>query len=141
MAIIRIHVDKNDEPVSVAEKIISAEAEEIFLNIPKFSKFAEFADNFHLIKREADALGKKLIIESVDDKVIEMSGMIGIDAVNPVFTRYRKQFSDIIAQRPARVAEADLAGHGSAFSKKLKTSRRASSDQEEMESEEDSRPS
>ena len=33
MAIIRIHVDKNDEPVSVAEKIINVEAEEIFLKI------------------------------------------------------------------------------------------------------------
>lgn len=127
MAIIRIHVDKNDEPVSVAEKIINVEAEEIFLNIPKFSKFAEFADNFHLIKREADALGKKLIIESVDDKVIEMSSVIGIDAVNPVFARYKRQFSDIVAQRPA-------------LSKKPKPDRRASSDQEETESE-DPKPS
>jgi len=119
MAIIRIHVDKNDEPVSVAEKIINVEAEEIFLNIPKFSKFAEFADNFHLIKREADALGKKLIIESVDDKVIEMSSVIGIDAVNPVFARYKRQFSDIVARafqktqtRPPRVQRPRRNGIG-----------------------------
>lgn len=97
----KIYVNKSDEPSLIAEKIIDTEADEIVLSIPRFSKFGESLSNFHLIKREAEALKKKVIIESVDDKVIELAGISGLDSVNPFFAKSRRQFSDIIVPRGA----------------------------------------
>lgn len=92
----KINVNKNDEPASVAEKLIDADADEVVLNIPRFSKLAESLANFHLIKREAQLLKKKIIIESVDDKAIELANLAKLEAVNPFFIKSRKQFSDIV---------------------------------------------
>ena len=52
--------------------------------------------NFHLLKRESEALDKKLVIESVDDRVIELAGISGIDSINPFFTKSKRRFSDIV---------------------------------------------
>ena len=78
------------------EKIIDAEDNEVVLAVPRFSHIGESLSNFHLLRREADALDKKITIESVDDHVIELAEMAGIPAVNPFFTKNRRQFSDIV---------------------------------------------
>src|SRR3989344_8245178 len=97
--ITKIHINKSDEVAFIVEKIIDADAREVVLSVPRFSKLAESLANFHLIKREADLLHRKIVIESVDDKVIELSGIAGLDSVNPVLTRSRRQFSDIITTK------------------------------------------
>jgi hypothetical protein len=91
----KIQVNKNEEAASVAEKIIDVDAEEIILNVPKFSKLSESSSNFHLIKREAEILNKKIIIESVDDKVIEFCRINDLESLNPLFLKTKKRFSDI----------------------------------------------
>jgi len=83
----------------VVEKIIDSDAKEVVLNVPRFSKIAESLANFHLIKREAKLLEKKIIVESVDDKVIELAELAGIESLNPILSKSRKQFSDIISSR------------------------------------------
>lgn len=92
----RITINKNDEAAVVVEKLIDSEAEEIVFNIPRFSKLAESLANFHLIKRESDLLKKKVIIESVDDKVIELAELAKLESLNPFFVKSRRQFSDIV---------------------------------------------
>lgn len=101
----KLYVNKSDEVALVAEKVIDSEDKEIVLNIPKFSHLAGSLSNFHLIKREADALGKKVVIESVDDRVIELAEMSGLEAINPFFAKSQKQFSDIVAPGVKRAAE------------------------------------
>lgn len=86
----------------VAEKIIDFSGKEVVLSVPRFSKLAESAANFRLLKREAEALGKRLIIESVDDKVIELSHHLDLECVNPFFTDSPKRFSDIKVNRPIK---------------------------------------
>ena len=98
----KITVNKSDEPTLVAEKIIDAEAKELLLLIPRFSKLSEAVANFRLLKREADALGKKLVVETVDDKVMELCKIIGIECVNAFFGDGRKQISDIVTAAPRR---------------------------------------
>ncbi len=98
----KILVNKSDEVALVVEKIIDADAKEVILNIPRFSKLADSLANFHLIKRESKLLNKKIIIESVDDKVIELAGLSGLESLNPVFLRSRRQFSDIVSSRSER---------------------------------------
>ncbi len=92
----KITVNKNDEASLVVEKIIDSEADEVALSIPRFSKLADSLSNFHLIKREAELLNKKIIIESVDDKTIELAGLAKLEALNPFFIKSRRQFSDIV---------------------------------------------
>lgn len=93
----KINVEKNDEISLVVEKIIDAEAGEILLIIPRFSHLAESVSNFHLLKREADVLNKKILVESVDNRIIELSRLSGLEASNPFLVRNPKQFSDIVA--------------------------------------------
>lgn len=95
----KIYVKRSDEAAAIAEQIIDAAADEIVVNVPKFSRIADSAGNFHLLKREADVLGKKIIVESVDDVVIELCKKSGIDSLNPFFSRGTRQISDIVVQR------------------------------------------
>lgn len=103
----KILVNKSDEVALVVEKIIDADAKEVILNIPRFSKLADSLANFHLIKRESKLLNKKVIIESVDDKVIELAGLSGLESLNPVFLRSRRQFSDIVSSRSEKSEAAE----------------------------------
>lgn len=95
----KITVNKSDEVSVIVEKMIEAEDSEIILNIPRFSHIGESLSNFYLLKREADALGKKISVESVDDKVIELAEMGGLIGANPFFAKNKRQFSDILAPR------------------------------------------
>ncbi|MBI4119583.1 MAG: hypothetical protein HY456_01915 [Parcubacteria group bacterium] len=94
----KIFASKNDELSLIAEKIITAEDNEVVLNMPRFSKLGEAAINFDLLKRESDAAHKKLIIESVDEHVLTLAESVGIEAYNPFFQNGRRQrpLSDII---------------------------------------------
>ncbi len=98
----KLTVNKGDDVALVVEKIIDADAKEVVLNIPRFSKLAESLSNFHLIKREAGLLKKKIIIESVDDKIIELAGVAGLDSWNPILSRTKRQFADIVSNRKSR---------------------------------------
>lgn len=109
MEIHKINVNKSDEVSLIAEKIIDAKHKEILLNIPKFSNLSESASNLRLLKREAEALGKKIIIESVDDKVIEFCKAIGIECLNPFFTESQRQFSDIVTGKAKREIKYEIA--------------------------------
>jgi hypothetical protein len=95
----KISVNKSDEAAVIVEKIIEADTNEIILIIPRFSHLSESLENFHLLKREADAINKKILIESVDNRVIELAELAGIEAINPFFVKNKKQFSDIIPKK------------------------------------------
>jgi hypothetical protein len=113
MALKKIAVNKNDEATFVVEQVLDAEAEEITLAIPRFSKLAESATNFKLLKREGDALGKHIVVESVDDRVIELAKNAGLRCVNPFFGGAGKQFLDIVtAKREAPHTASATPSHG-----------------------------
>lgn len=101
----KITVNKSDEVAIIVEKIIDTPDGEVVLSIPRFSHLGESLSNFHLLKREADALEKKIIIESVDDHVIELAEMSGLTAANPFFAKSKRQFSDIVAPKAASGAK------------------------------------
>ncbi|MBI5147928.1 MAG: hypothetical protein HZA37_02145 [Parcubacteria group bacterium] len=93
----KINIGPADSAAKVTEEIISSVAEEVVLRVPKFSRLGEEAENFELLKREADAAGKKIFIESVDDDVLEMAEKSGIEGRNPVlrFGSGKRRVSDI----------------------------------------------
>lgn len=94
----------------VAEKIIESNAREIVLAIPRFSKLAESGTNFRLLRREAEALGKTIIIETVDEAVTGLAKTNGIECRNPFFNSSMKRFSDIVTSKggKSRVREEDI---------------------------------
>lgn len=102
----KISVNKSDEVSIIVEKIIDAQDTEVVLSIPRFSHLGESLSNFHLLKREAEALEKKIIIESVDDHIVELAEMSGLTAVNPFFAKNKRQFADIIrTNKPAKASK------------------------------------
>ncbi len=102
----KITVSKSDEVAIIVEKMIEAEDDEITLSIPRFSHISESLSNFYLLKREADALSKKISVESIDDRVIELAEMSGLIGTNPFFAKNKRQFSDIVAPRSSSKSAA-----------------------------------
>ncbi|MDD5547533.1 MAG: hypothetical protein PHN74_01340 [Candidatus Pacebacteria bacterium] len=87
----KINVGKDEEIAVVIEKIIDADCQEITLIIPRFSHFGESASNFRLLKREADILNKKVLVETVDNKSIEYAKASGLEAINPFMPEFSKE--------------------------------------------------
>ncbi len=95
----KISVEKNEEVSAVIDRVIGAEAQEIVIAIPKFSRFIDSVSNFHMLKRESETAGKQIRIESVDDRVIELAKECGLEAANPFFVRPERQFRDIVSAK------------------------------------------
>jgi hypothetical protein len=93
----KIFIGKNDDPAFVVENILGEKEKDLIIVLPKSSKLACSVSNFHLIKREADADNKNLVIESVDEEVLALAQAAGIASLNPFLSGKRKSMSDIIA--------------------------------------------
>ena len=104
----KITVNKSDEVVVIVEKIIESDDKDVVLSVPRFSHIGESLSNFHLLKREADALDKKIVVESVDDHVIELAEMSGLKAVNPFFVKNKRQFSDIVVLKKEKTRKEKI---------------------------------
>ncbi|MDO8584911.1 MAG: hypothetical protein Q7R85_02180 [bacterium] len=100
----KIYVNKNDDAAVVAEKVIDAEGSLVVLHVPRFSRLAQSENNFHLLRRESEALKKTLRIESVDDAVVALAKAASIEAENPFFSRVGRPVADIVTlPKPRRV--------------------------------------
>ncbi|MFA5173341.1 MAG: hypothetical protein WC435_03010 [Candidatus Paceibacterota bacterium] len=108
----KIFIGKNDDPAFVVENILGEKEKDLVIVLPKSSKLAGSVSNFHLIKREADADNKNLVIESVDEEVLALAQAAGIASLNPFLSGRRKSMSDIIAP------EISLAGSAPSSLKK-----------------------
>jgi len=93
----KITASKHDDVASIVEHVVNASTAELTLSIPRFSKIGEDLKHFQLLAREAAALDKKVTIESVDERVIELAKLAGFAAVNPFFagSGSKRTFSDI----------------------------------------------
>jgi len=64
-----IQVQAQDELTVIIDKIINTQADRVYLLIPEKSRIAEHLLNFRLLKREADTLGKEVIVVSESSRV------------------------------------------------------------------------
>lgn len=103
----KVVVNKSDEVASVVEKIIETDASELVLSIPRFSRLSESLANFHLIKRESQFLNKKIVVESVDDRAVELANVAGLEAFNPILARPRRKFTDIVSAKHTKELEME----------------------------------
>ncbi len=93
----KLYVNKSDRVTSVISKVIKSASKEIVLYIPRSAEFSSSPNNFLLLKREADAAGKSVSVESVDDDVLELATMVGLIAMNPFLGRKKMPVSDMVA--------------------------------------------
>lgn len=93
---VKIYVNKSDSVASVVEKVLSSSDSPVVLYIPRLTEFASSRNNFLLLKRETDAAGKEVIIESVDDDILELAAISELKAVNPFSGKRRRAVSDIV---------------------------------------------
>ena len=107
----KLFITKTDNASTVVEKIINDTEDEIVLMIPKSTPFGSAEENFGLVKREADAAGKKLVVESVDERVLAFARSANIDATHPFFGGEKgasaSSLSDIVSKddrEPAKPA-------------------------------------
>lgn len=83
----------------MVEKILSEPDSSIVLVVPRGADLGDSASNFHLLRREAEAGGKHLSIESVDERILALAKSSEIEALHPLLDTERRgpSLSDIVA--------------------------------------------
>ena len=98
----KIYANKNDSCATVVHKVISSGLDEFILYLPKAAEIAETPKNFKLLKREASAVGKKVVIESVDGNILEMASAAGFEVADGLFSRAASSKVPLMDIMPAR---------------------------------------
>src|SRR3989344_6111188 len=112
----KIFVRRDESIAELVEKIISAEENDVVLVIPKSSGVGDAVSNFDLIKRESEEAGKKIFVESVDEKILALAKSLEIDALHPFFEGSRNAvLSDIV---PVRAGTSPVVSDGKRAGKK-----------------------
>lgn len=83
----KIVVAKTDTTEAIVEKILSSDADEITLVVSRQSKVGDAVSTLRLIKREADARGKVVSVESVDENILAFAEAAGMNAVHPLLVQ------------------------------------------------------
>jgi hypothetical protein len=98
--IIQLH--PQDELTVVIDKIIHTQAGRIYLLIPDTSRIAQHALNFRLLKREADILGKEIVVVSASPRVqtLALKASLKAHQETHAFQEGARTSQDIFAQSP-----------------------------------------
>ncbi|HVN26183.1 MAG TPA: hypothetical protein VMT99_00825 [Candidatus Paceibacterota bacterium] len=94
----KIIADKSEGIAEVIDKILNEPENEVVLVIPKNSALGKSVRNFTLLRRESDAAGKSVVIESVDETILAYAKQADIEASHPLWKSVRGSggFSDIV---------------------------------------------
>jgi len=105
----KIFVSKSDSIAEVVEKVISEPETEVVLVVPKNTLLQDSVSNFHLLKRESDAAGKLVTVESVDEDILSLAKAARIEAIHPLFRKKKSSaLSDIIPRAEDDEEETDF---------------------------------
>ena len=81
----KITVKKDEGVAEIIDRVVEAEGDEVTVVIPKESTLGRSVRNFHLLKREADAAGKSVIVESVDEGILAFAKQSGLEGSHPLW--------------------------------------------------------
>src|SRR3989344_8178063 len=98
----KLIIEKDEAVADIIERILESEGEEVLLVIPKRSRLIESPNNFRLLAREGKVLEKKILIESVDEKVLEFAKASGLASTHPLFDDPVR--TGAVSDMPPRVA-------------------------------------
>ncbi len=85
----KIIADRAEGIAEIIDRILNEPDDDIALVIPKASALGKSVRNFHLLKREADAAGKNIVIESVDETILAFAKQADIEASHPLWRSVR----------------------------------------------------
>jgi len=103
----KIFFEKNDSLKEIEKDLRNAKEEKIIINIPRNSPMGRGIENFHRLIEVAEEEEKEILIESIDEHILELAGLAGIKAVNPVFRVRERAVSDIIP-KPKKTKSASM---------------------------------
>lgn len=131
----KLITEKDEAVADIIERILEAEGEEVLLVVPKRSRLVESPNNFRLLAREGNVLSKTIMIESVDEKVLELAKANGLASTHPLFddTGRAGAVSDILP----RAADERPRKKGGAVSLTVQHDDRDAEEDEEEEEGED----
>jgi hypothetical protein len=90
-------VHYEDDLLTVIDRVLRASDDEIIIGIPSGSRILSSEENFVLLKREADAAGKRIAIETEDVRGRFFAERLGIPLARKGMAEMSKRrFSDII---------------------------------------------
>ena len=92
----KLTVDKEEGIADVIDRILAVGDSHITLVIPRGSALAKSAGNFRLLKREADAAEKTVVVESVDDAILALAEEHGLGSGHSFLKGRPGALSDII---------------------------------------------
>ncbi|PIR97843.1 MAG: hypothetical protein COT89_02115 [Candidatus Colwellbacteria bacterium CG10_big_fil_rev_8_21_14_0_10_42_22] len=119
----KVYLNKSDSVTSAIDKVINAPDEEVVLYIPRGAEVASNRKDIELLKREVEASGKSLIVESVDDDILEIVATLGIRANNPFLGRSKHTVSDIVVIKPKNRAPGNNKNTPTSKKKKSRASK------------------
>jgi hypothetical protein len=129
----KIFIERSESAAEAVERILAEPDSDIILVVPRNAKIAEALANFHLLNREADGVGKRLTIESVDEEVLALAKAAKIPAAHPLFSSIgSRSISDIVPAADSRSkAEKKSSPGGKKTPEKIKKSSKAAPKREE----------
>lgn len=95
----KIFLEPNDGVDLAVDKILGVKDKEVVLNIPRNSLLGSSINHFQLVRQKAVSSGKRVFVESVDDHILELAELAGLQAVNPVFKVRGRPVADILPVR------------------------------------------
>ncbi|MDD4931228.1 MAG: hypothetical protein PHG66_03750 [Candidatus Colwellbacteria bacterium] len=108
----KIYITKTDSPTVVVHKILSCPEDDIVLYVPKGSEVSSDPKNFKLIKREVSAVGKNVIVESVDGDALELASACGFEVADGLFRRSKVPLMDIMPGNRPKTDHPTAVRHG-----------------------------
>jgi hypothetical protein len=81
----KIVIDREEGIAEVIDRMAQERDDEVTLVIPKGSSLGRSVSNFHLLKREADAAGKTVLVESVDDTILAFAKQSDLESIHPLW--------------------------------------------------------
>lgn len=104
----KIFVNRADSAKEVIAKALEADGDKVVLVIPKNAVFSSSAGNFKTLMAELDKADKKVGIESVDEKTLDLAERVGMEATHPLFRKGARLMSDIVPIRAASASAYDF---------------------------------
>lgn len=94
----KLIIDRDEDIAEVVDKVIEIKDSEISIVVPTGSVLGKSPRNFHLLRREAQAAGKQVEVESVDEQILAFAKDAGIAGSHPLLRRAGGgSVSDIVA--------------------------------------------
>ncbi len=87
----KIVAEKEDGIAEIVDQMLNEPDNDVTIVIPRGSVLVRTMSNFRLLKREAEAAGKEVAVESVDETALAFAKECGIEAVHPLWRGVRSE--------------------------------------------------